>query len=73
MKKLASLAAVAAMALSAAAPVAAAPAVDARAVSAVEGESELGGVGNWVWLIAALGAVVLAIEISGDSDTPVSP
>jgi hypothetical protein len=73
MKKFAFLAAAAALSMSAAAPALANSAENVRALSAVQSESELEGGANWLWLVAAIGAVVVGILISGDSDAPVSP
>lgn len=73
MKKLAIFAATAALSMSAVAPALAAPAPAVRAVSTVQAENELEGGANWLWLVAAIGAVVVGILISGDSDAPVSP
>ncbi|MBA3942755.1 MAG: hypothetical protein C0520_16250 [Sphingopyxis sp.] len=61
-----------------AAPVAAsaAPAVDgARAVSSVDGQSELEGSTSWIIAIVALAAIIAGIVIASDNndDAPTSP
>lgn len=57
-----------------AAPVAASAAQSARAVSTVEGESELAGEGSWIVLaLAAVGIIVGIVLLTDGDDEPTSP
>lgn len=55
------------------APVAASAAQSVRAVSAVEGQSELEGESSWILIALAAVGIIVGIVLLTDDDKPTSP